>query len=256
MRIILKTFVLLFIPAMFILNCLLSACSVQADEPQVIKDDWYVLTYDGKETGWNNEKTVGFEKDGEKCYKTYIEIRDTSYVDGGRVISELSDWVLEDHRGSIIEMHSETKAGGRTSTQHLKVKGDIAELVRSKDGVEEKSIIYWEELVLGPMGIHLFMLEKCLEPGAIQVVRSYRLYKDGVFDLSIESIGWEEVELLEGGKEKLFHLGIKGFMPDGIVTEIFVDSKCIVKKFTAVTGGTIAGGYGTTEKRAKEVIED
>jgi hypothetical protein len=244
-----KKFHLSILVAGFLLALSLPAPLAEGGE-ELIRDSWNVTKMAGDETGWAHEKILKVEKDGEILFKT-VTIAQVEMKRLGQTIKiESEGWSLETEDGKVLGMHQKTIMSGSETLYDVEVKGDKAILTVTTMGKARPSTIPWDENVIGPMGIHNLRNRNGFAKGTKYSFKQFITDYTKVVTFTVEILGKEETELLDGKKAKLIHtVGSMDLIP-GVKQHEWWNDEAVTMKTSMSMMSILIESYHTTEKRA------
>jgi hypothetical protein len=140
---------------------------------------------------------------------------------------------------------------GEETLYDLAVNGKEAVMTLTTMGTPREVPVEWDDHVRGAMGKWLLMKEKGLEPEAKLSFRTFTFDYGKVATATLEVMGMEETELLDGGKATYLHVvNTVDVMPSMKVHEWLNDNYDTMKTSVSIMGITIES-FRTTRERAQ-----
>lgn len=224
----------------------LFAALALAEEPQVLSDEWQVMRILGADSGWVHTRSVKRDDIIETLVETNIVMRRAG-AELAIAVAETTEERAAD--GSFVRIRSVRKMSAEEATVELRFEGTKAILSTKVAGDVRETEKECGEGLVGPYRIEQLTRETGLKPGATLEVKTYLTDLGGPVTLVITVGREEEVELLDGKKERLVRVetAIKG-VPLKPVTWVDVAGK--VKKMFVNAAGIAMESYAATEERA------
>ncbi len=226
---------------MFVALCL-------AEETQVLADDWQLMRILGADAGWVRTRSTRRGDIVETVVETNIVMRRA----GAEIAIAVTETVEERASdGSYVRIRSARKMSAEESVVEIRFEGTKAILKTTVAGNARETEKECGEGLVGPHRIEQLTNETGLKQGATLEVKTYLTDLGGPVTLTVTVGGEEEVELLDGKKERLVRVetAIKG-IPLKPVT--WVDAQGNPKKTFVNAAGVPMETFAATEERARK----
>ncbi|MFH2000403.1 MAG: transglutaminase-like domain-containing protein, partial [Planctomycetota bacterium] len=243
-----RNFVLL-INALFFISTILENLTY-AQEGKLIRDTWTRSTMGEDEIGWTHEVVFEIVKEGRTQYKSKNDVVMEFKRFGQGVTISMESWALENEEGSILEMHQKSMMSGQATLYDLVVEGEKACLTITTMGTPRKSEIDWNAETIGTMGIWKLRQKKGNVPGIEYSYKAFLFEYMQTVKMSIKLEDYEETELLDNAKAKLFRaINTIDLLP-GVNTIEWWSDDFITQKTSVKMMGLSMESFHTTKERA------
>ncbi|MCK6460854.1 MAG: transglutaminase-like domain-containing protein [Planctomycetes bacterium] len=227
---------------------LLLAPLAVAGEEEVLSDDWQVVKLSGQESGWAHARVV---KRGD-IVETTVETEMVMNRGGAEVrmtSKETTEERAED--GAVLRIRSSRNMSNMLVEMDIRFEGTTAILTTKLAGQAREARQEVGQGVVGPYRIERLAAETGLEEGAKFEARTYVADLGGAVDVAVTIGPAEEVELLDGRKEKLVR--VETLMKKlGVKPITWADATGKVSKTKISIAGMDMESVSTTEERARK----
>jgi hypothetical protein len=174
--------------------------SAHAGEEKVLGDEWALVRMAGDDAGFVHSKVFQIDEGSAIFYRT-THNSEVNIKRFGQVTSvSVEGWVLEDHQGRILKMHQKSILSGNKILYDLEVVKNKASMSVTTMGTPRKIVLDWFDDVRGPMGAWFCRKKNGGEPGTRFSYKTFNFDFSKVATVTIEVLGPEETELLDGEK--------------------------------------------------------
>lgn len=189
---------LLFLLASLVL--LVFSSSAHAGKEKVLRDEWALMRMAGDDAGFFHSKVIRIDEGSAILYRTTYN-SEVSIKRFGQVTTFSTEgWVLEDHQGRILKMHQKSILSGNEILYDLEVAKNKASMTVTTMGKPRKTVLDWFDDVRGIMGAWFCRKKNSGEPGTRFSFKTFSFDVSKVSTVTIEVLGVEETELLDGEK--------------------------------------------------------
>lgn len=232
----------------FLALSLLLAPLALAGEPEVLSDDWQVVKISGQESGWAHARVV---RRGD-IIETSVET-ETVMNRGGAAVRMASKETTEERAedGAILRIRSSRKMSDLVVEMDIRFEGTKAILTTTIAGEAREAKQEVGQGVVGPYRLERLAAETGLREGAKFDARTYAADLGGPVDVAVTIGPAEEIELLDGKKERLVR--VETLMKKlGVKPITWADAKGKAVKTRISIAGMQIESFSTTEERARK----
>lgn len=223
---------------------------VLAEDESLLREGWMRSLMGEEEIGWVHEQVFQFEKDGQTFFRILTETEMEMKRFGQGVKISVKGESIEDADGHVVEMHQETMMSTNVTKYDLYVEGDKAKVTITTMGTPRESTIDWSPDILGGMGVDKLRREKGFEPGSVYTYKTFLFDYMQAGTLTVEGIGFEETEMLDGEKRRFFKSKTEIDLLPGIPTYEWSGEDFMTYKTSVSMMGLDIKAFRTTKERA------
>jgi len=226
---------------------LLFAAAATAEESKVLSDDWHVLRVFGQDSGYVRTRVV---RDGE-IVSTMVETNLSMKRAGAEMrILQTETTTERVADGSILEIRSKRRMSDYDAEVDVRFEGTKAKVVTTIAGKSRETKQECGEGVVGPYRIDQLTRGTGFAEGATFDARMFLSDLGGPTEVTVTVGGEEEVELLDGKKEKLVRTETL-FTKLKFKALAWVDATGRIKKTRVSLGGMEMESVLATEELAR-----
>jgi hypothetical protein len=236
-----------FLLASLVLLVFLS--TAHAGEEKVLRDEWALIRMAGDDAGFFHLKAVQIDEGSDIFYRTTYNSKVKVKRFGQVTTFSTEGWVLEDHQGRILKMYQKSILSGNEILYNLEVVENKASMTVTTMGKPRKTVLDWYDDVRGFMGAWFYRKKNSGKPGTRFSYKTFTFDVSKVSTESIEILGTEETELLDGEKVTYTKaLSTQDVLPGVKTYEWWNNNNDIMKTSSKIMGIQIEAFRTTKEK--------